>query len=115
VELQFLLAAVPRKTDAQLLRLAQMRQTRSLPFAQGSKVPLRHRSLHVSGNSAAVESFAGSDHDGKYVFSGVLTYEWPAARELQREGHGTIHDGHYQRVNVTPPGILMARWPPARV
>jgi hypothetical protein len=75
VELQFLLAAVPRKTDAQLLRLAQMRQTRSLPFAQGSKVPLRHRSLHVSGNSAAVESFAGSDHDGKYVFSGVLTVD----------------------------------------
>src|SRR5260370_24757986 len=56
VELQFLLAAVPRKTDAQLLRFVQIGQTRSLPVAQGFKVPLRHRPLHVSGNSAAVEA-----------------------------------------------------------
>lgn len=36
-------------------------------------------------------------------------YEWPAARALQREGHGTIRDGYYHTwVNVTPPGVLMA-------
>jgi hypothetical protein len=36
-------------------------------------------------------------------------HEWPAARALQREGHGTICEGYYQTwVNVTPPAILMA-------
>ncbi len=36
-------------------------------------------------------------------------YQWPAARELQREGRGTISGGYYETwVNVTPPGILMA-------
>lgn len=35
--------------------------------------------------------------------------EWPAARQLQSEGHGTIHDGHYETwVNVTPSVILKA-------
>lgn len=36
-------------------------------------------------------------------------YEWPAARALQRERHGTIRGGDYETwVNVTPPGVLMA-------
>jgi hypothetical protein len=36
-------------------------------------------------------------------------YEGPAARELQREGHGTICEGYYQTwVNVTPRWALMA-------
>src|ERR1700733_13661014 len=34
------------------------------------QAPLGHRALHVSGNSAAVESFAGSDHRGKYGDAG---------------------------------------------
>ncbi len=73
MELQIPLAAVLGKADTQLLRLAQMRQTRSLPFVQGLKVPIRHRTLHLNGNSAAVNSFAASDHDGKYGVHGVLT------------------------------------------
>jgi hypothetical protein len=51
-----------------------MGQTRSLPLAQAFKVPIRHRALHLSGNSAAVESFAGSDHGGKYAVAGILTF-----------------------------------------
>src|SRR5882672_11991603 len=51
-----------------------MRQTRALPLVQGLKVPIRHRALHVSGNSAAVESFAASYHGGKYGVTGVLTF-----------------------------------------
>jgi hypothetical protein len=36
-------------------------------------------------------------------------YEWPAARALQREGHGTIRESYYETwVNITPPGILLA-------
>lgn len=36
-------------------------------------------------------------------------YEWPAARELQREGRGSIEGRCYRAwVNVTPPGVLMA-------
>ena len=36
-------------------------------------------------------------------------YEGPAARELQREGHGTVRDSYYETsVDVTPPGVLMA-------
>jgi hypothetical protein len=36
-------------------------------------------------------------------------YQWPAARELRREGHGTIHGGYYQTwVNVTPRWASMA-------
>jgi hypothetical protein len=36
-------------------------------------------------------------------------YQWPAARELQREGHGAIRDGYYERwINITPPAILQA-------
>jgi hypothetical protein len=39
----------------------------------------------------------------------IRWYEWPAARQLQREGHGTIQGDHYQTwVNVTPRGLLMA-------
>lgn len=39
----------------------------------------------------------------------VRWYEWPAARQLQREGHGTIEGRCYRAwVNVTPPGVLMA-------
>src|SRR5712664_3945437 len=52
-----------------------MRQTRALPLVQGLKVPIRHRALHVSGNSAAVESFAASYHGGKNGVTGVLTTE----------------------------------------
>src|SRR6202162_1629262 len=73
VEAQVLLPTVPRKIDAQPLGLLQMGQTRALPLAQAFKVPIRHRALHVSGNSAAVESFAASDHGGKYGVAGVLT------------------------------------------
>jgi hypothetical protein len=50
-----------------------MRQTGSLSLAQVLKVPIRHRALHVRGNSAAVESFAGLDHGGKYGVAEVLT------------------------------------------
>jgi hypothetical protein len=36
-------------------------------------------------------------------------YEWPAARELQREGHGTIRGNYYETwVNATPRWALMA-------
>src|SRR5208283_4016276 len=63
-----------RKAHPQLLRLLQMGQTRSLPFAQRFNLPLGHRALQLSGNSAAVESFAGSDHRGKYGDAGVVTY-----------------------------------------
>jgi hypothetical protein len=52
-----------------------MSQTRSLTFAQPFKVPIRHRALHLSGNSAAAKSFAGSDHGGKYGVAGVLTFK----------------------------------------
>jgi hypothetical protein len=40
----------------------------------------------------------------------IRWYEWPAARQLQREGHGTIrNDDHYETwVNVTPRGLVMA-------
>jgi hypothetical protein len=66
VEAQVLLPTVPRKIDAQPLGFLQMGQTRALPLAQAFKVPIRHRALHVSGNSAAVESITGSDYDRKY-------------------------------------------------
>jgi hypothetical protein len=59
VETQLLFPAVPRKADAQPLRLLQMSQTCSLPFAQGFKVPIRHRALHVSGNNAAWKASPG--------------------------------------------------------
>jgi uncharacterized membrane protein len=48
-------------------------QTRSLTFIQRFQVPLRHRIPHLSGNSAAVDSFARSAHRGKDVLAGVLT------------------------------------------
>src|ERR1700728_1702206 len=36
-------------------------------------------------------------------------YEWPAARELHREGHGSIREGYYHTwVNVTPRWALVA-------
>lgn len=36
-------------------------------------------------------------------------YQWLKARELEREGHGVIRNGYYEKwVNVTPPGVLMA-------
>jgi hypothetical protein len=66
------------------------------------KGDLRNRSEQASRNA-----------DTAVVVRSALTklrwYEWPAARELQREGHGTI-EGHCYRawVNVTPPGMLMA-------
>ena len=50
-----------------------MGQTRSLPFAQGFNLPFGHRALQVRGNSAAVDSFAGSDQGGKYGDVGVVT------------------------------------------
>src|ERR1019366_696973 len=37
------------------------------------QVPLRHRALHLSGNSAAGESFARLGHGGKDGLAGVLT------------------------------------------
>jgi hypothetical protein len=49
-------------------------QARSLTFIQRFQVPLRHRALPLSGNSAAVESFARSGHGGKDVLAGVLTF-----------------------------------------
>src|SRR5258708_11978952 len=67
------ISAILRKADTQLLCLLQMGQTRSLPLAQAFKVPIRHRALHLSGNSAAVQSFAGSDHGEKYGVAGVVT------------------------------------------
>jgi hypothetical protein len=57
-----------------------MRQTGSLSLAQVLKVPIRHRALHVRGNSAAVESFAGLDHGGKYGVAEVLTIEEPVGQ-----------------------------------
>src|SRR5208337_2652843 len=79
------ISAILRKAHPQLLRLLQMGQTRSLPFAQRFNLPLGHRALQLSGNSAAVESFAGSDHRGKYGDAGVVTTsvgalggKWPA-------------------------------------
>ena len=37
-------------------------------------------------------------------------YQWPMARRLQREGHGTIRNGCYETwIDVTPPGVLMVR------
>jgi len=39
----------------------------------------------------------------------VRWWQRRAARELEREGHGVIRNGHYEKwVNVTPPGVLMA-------
>ena len=36
-------------------------------------------------------------------------WQWPAARALQREGHGRINNGEYHRwEDVTPTGVLMA-------
>jgi hypothetical protein len=36
-------------------------------------------------------------------------WEWPIAWVLQRQGHGSIHNGFYEVwVNVTPPGVLLA-------
>jgi ATP-dependent exoDNAse (exonuclease V) alpha subunit len=52
-------------------------QTRSLSVTQRFQASLGHRALHVRGNSAAVESFAASGHDGKYVFDGVVTVRLP--------------------------------------
>jgi hypothetical protein len=48
-------------------------QARSLTFIQRFQAPLRHRTPHLSGNSAAVESFAQSGHGGKYGLAEVLT------------------------------------------
>jgi hypothetical protein len=49
-------------------------QARSLTLIQRFQVPLRHRIPHLSGNSAAVDSFARSAHRGKDVLAGVLTF-----------------------------------------
>jgi hypothetical protein len=49
-------------------------QARSLTFIQRFQVPLRHRTPHLSGNSAAVESFARSGHGGKDGLAEVLTF-----------------------------------------
>jgi hypothetical protein len=62
VHADLLISAILRKTLAQLLRFLQMGQTRSLALAQGFNVPLGHLTLQLSGNSAALESFAGLDH-----------------------------------------------------
>jgi hypothetical protein len=36
-------------------------------------------------------------------------HQWFKARELEREGHGVIRSGHYEKwVNVTSPGVVMA-------
>jgi hypothetical protein len=67
------ISAILRKAHAQLLRLLQMGQTCSLPFAQRFNLPLGHPALQASGNSAAVESFAGSAHTGKYGVAEVVT------------------------------------------
>jgi hypothetical protein len=52
-----------------------MGQTRSLPFVQGFTVPLSHPALPLSGNSAAVDSFAASGHGEKYGDAGGVTFE----------------------------------------
>src|SRR5258707_3649333 len=78
------ISAILRKADTQLLCLLQMGQTRSLPLAQAFKVPIRHRALHLSGNSAAVQSFAGSDHGEKYGVAGVVTLFILRARRHRR-------------------------------
>jgi hypothetical protein len=40
---------------------------------------------------------------------GLRWYEWPAARELQREGHGVIEGANYRAwVDATPRWALIA-------
>lgn len=63
---------------------------------------LRRRSEEASRNlnTAAVVRLAPVE---------LRWYEWAAARELQREGHGLIKGQHHRAwVNVRPPGVLMA-------
>jgi hypothetical protein len=59
-----------------------MSQTRSLSVIQRFPGSLGHRALHIRGNSAAVESFAASGHDGKDADVGVFTFEIQQSTQL---------------------------------
>jgi hypothetical protein len=58
------------------------------------------------------EEKARSAPTAAVIRSGVVElrwYEWPAARQLQREEHGAIEGRCYRGwVNVTPRGVLVA-------
>jgi hypothetical protein len=69
-------------------------QTRPLAIAQGLQVPIGHRALHLSGNSAAVESIAGSVQAGKDGDFRVLTLQPREKRYKVTDG-----DGLYLLVN----------------
>jgi hypothetical protein len=63
---------------------------------------LRNRSEEIARNARTASVIRGGSVELRW-------YEWPAARALQREGHGTIRGNRYETwVNVTPTGILMA-------
>jgi hypothetical protein len=83
-----------------------MAQTRSLTVAQGFNVPFGHRTLQVSGNSAAVESFAGLDHGGKYGVAGVLTFNGHSARVAFDVSVSWI-PGAVRKAN---PGLIRFAW-----
>ena len=67
----------------------------------------------VKGHLRSRSEQASRSVDSASVIRSALVslrwYEWSAARELAREGHGTIEGACYRAwVNVTPPGVLMA-------
>lgn len=63
---------------------------------------LRNRSEEIARNASTASVIRGGSVR-------LHWYEWPAARALQRAGHGTIRENHYQTwVNVTPTGVFMA-------
>jgi hypothetical protein len=63
---------------------------------------LRNRSEEIARNARTASVIRGGSVKLRW-------YEWPAARALQREGHGMIREDYYETwVNLTPPGILMA-------
>src|ERR1700681_121664 len=71
-----------------------MGQTLALPLIQAFNGLIRHRPLHVHGNSAALESFAGSDHGEKYGVPGVLTRRrTPCAGLLPMSPPTKLNDG----------------------
>ena len=73
--------AIPRKAHAQLLRLLQDGPDTLAPVRSTLQPSARHRALQLSGNSAALEIFARSDHGGKYGVAGVVTASSTAAPE----------------------------------
>jgi hypothetical protein len=63
---------------------------------------LRDRNEEIARSASTASVIRGGSVELRW-------YGWPAARALQREGHGTIRENRYETwVNATPTGILMA-------